>query len=116
MSNLLFGMAIMTIATLVGSSGALFFKLTSSKVEKNIFKLLKVPSLYFGFLFYGLSALIFVYGLRFGDLSALYPVAGLSYVWVSLLSVKFLKEKMNGYKWLGIGLILLGVAFIGFGA
>jgi len=116
MANLLLGMSIVALATLVGSSGALFFKLTSSKIEKNLFKLLKVPSLYLGFLFYGLSALLFVYGLRYGDLSALYPVAGLSYVWVSLLSVKFLNEKMNGYKWLGVCLILLGVIFIGLGA
>jgi len=114
--NLFLGMGIMTFATLIGSSGALLFKLTSQKLGKNIFKILKIPTFYLGAFLYGLSALLFVYGLRFGDLSSLYPVVGLSYVWVALLSVKYLGEKMNGYKWVGIILILIAVIFIGLGA
>ena len=33
--------------------------------------------------------------LKGGDLSILYPFVALTYIWVSLLSVKFLGEKMN---------------------
>ena len=40
----------------------------------------------------------------------------LVYVWVSLLSMFFLKEKMNKTKWLGVILIILGVTLIGLGA
>jgi uncharacterized membrane protein len=116
MKDLFLGMILAGISTLVGAFGALFFKYSSSHVNNGMFFLFKKPALYFGFLLYGLSALIFVYTLRFGDLSALYPLAGLSYVWVSFLSIWFLKEKMNEIKWFGIILILVGVVLIGMGA
>ncbi len=61
---------------------------------------------------YGVSAVIYVWALKYGRLSLLYPITSLSYVWVSLLSVKFLKENMNNYKWIGISLIILGVILI----
>ena len=112
----LIGMGIVAFGTLIGSVGALLFKLASANVNRNPLSLLKNSRIYGGTLLYGLSALIFVYALRFGDLSALYPVAGLSYVWISLLSIKFLGEKMNGYRWTGISLIIFGVVFIGLGA
>ena len=76
---------------------------------------MKNVGFYSGAILYGLSALIFVYGLKFGELSALYPVVALSYIWVSLLSIKLLGEKMNGYRWLGIFLILVAVVFVGIG-
>lgn len=117
MGNELFlGIGLITLATLVGSAGALFFKDASRHARKSLSALLKKPALYLGFLFYGSSALLYTFALGFGELSALYPVAGLSYVWISLLSVRFLKERMNELKWFGICLILVGVAFVGLSA
>lgn len=110
------GMALSVLATVIGSFGALLLKKTSARVNRNPFSLLKIGSIYGGVLLYGISALIFIYALRFGELSVLYPIAGLSYVWTAFLSVKFLKEEMNTYKWMGIFLILLGILFIGLGA
>jgi len=114
--GLLFGMGITALATIMGSIGALLFKKSSNHLGGGIFTLLKKPAFYIGFILYGLSALMFVYALRFGDLSALYPVGGLNYIWVSLLSIKYLGESMNKYKWLGVFLIILGVVFIGVGS
>jgi len=62
------------------------------------------------------NTVLFIPALRGGELSVLYPLVALVYVWVSLLSVRFLGEKMNPMKWLGIALILLGVTLIGLGA
>ena len=115
-SDLLFGMGIVALASMVVSVGAFMFKLASNNLEKGIVNLLKKPFFYSGLLLYGAASLVFVYALRFGDLSALYPLSGLNYIWVSLLSIKFLGEKINRYKWFGIFLIMLGVAFIGLGA
>ena len=116
MTNLFWGMGLVVFATLIGSGGALFFKYTSEHVSKNVFSLLKKPSLYLGIFLYGLSVPVFVFALKFGELSTLYPMVGLSYIWTSLLSIKFLKEKMKDIKWFGIISILLGVALIGVGA
>jgi uncharacterized membrane protein len=115
-SDLVTGILLTVFSTLIGSVGALSLKFASKYVHRNPLKVLKRPILYIGIGFYGISALIFVFALKFGDLSALYPVAALSYIWISLLSMKFLKEKMNDVKWFGILLILIGVVLIGLGA
>ena len=41
---------------------------------------------------YFLATLIFISALRKGNLNVLYPITSVSYIWVSLLSIKFLKE------------------------
>ena len=110
------GMVLVTISTIIGSVGALLFKFVSEHVTKNIFLILIRPSLYIAVILYGLSALVFVFALKFGDLSVLYPIAALSYIWVSLLSIIFLKEKMNLYKWSGLTSIILGIILIGISA
>jgi len=59
---------------------------------------------------------MFIPALKGGDLSILYPFVSVTYVWVALLSVRFLGEKMNKFKWIGIAMIILGVSFIGIGS
>ena len=53
---------------------------------------------------------------RGGDVSVLYPIVATSYIWVSFLSIYFLNEAMNFFKWLGIFTIILGIALIGYGS
>ncbi|MBI2145837.1 EamA family transporter [Candidatus Woesearchaeota archaeon] len=114
--EIIIGMGLVGISTLLGAIGALLFKISSTRITFNFVSLFRNVPIYFGIFLYGISALLFVYALRFGDLSSLYPIAGLSYVWVSLLSVFFLGERMNGYKWAGIASIMTAVVFIGIGA
>lgn len=102
------------IATLLGALGALFLKLGSGTAKLD-FSLLKNFKLMLGFFFYGISSIFFLIALRQEELSILYPFISLSYVWVSFLSIKYLGEKMNAWKWTGIALIILGVSLIGFG-
>ncbi|NOZ80799.1 MAG: EamA family transporter [DPANN group archaeon] len=111
-------------AVAFGSFGPLFLKrgadLLDFKLRKNLWKGLQVVfsnvDIYLGLGFYGISSVLFVYALRGGELSVLYPLVATSYIWTSLLSVKFLREKMNSRKWTGILFIILGVALIGFGS
>lgn len=115
-SNLIFGMGLVVLSTFTGSIGALFFKYTSEYTTKNLFYLLKEHTLYLGILFHVASILILVSSLKFGELSVLYPIAGLTHIWVSLLSIKFLNEKMTSINWFGIIMVVIGVFFIGLGA
>lgn len=64
---------------------------------------------------YGLFTVAMVLALREGELSMLYPIIALSYVWVTLLSYVLLKETANLYKNLGIVTIVIGVAILGRG-
>lgn len=103
------------IATIFGAIGALFLKLGADRLKFNFWKIIKNKYLVTGIISYILSTLIFVPSLKYGDLSILYPLVSTSYIWVILLSVHFLKEKMNKYKLIGICLIIIGVIFMGLG-
>ena len=103
------------IASALGATGALFFKLSSSKVHLDIMSVLTNWRLYLGGFFYLTSTFFFWYVLKNNHLSVVYPFVSLTYIFVELLSMKFLGEKMNMYKWAGIVLIVVGVSFIGIG-
>src|SRR5580698_8705673 len=59
------------------------------------------------------NALLLILALRDGELSMLYPIIALTYVWVNLLSMYFFNEHMNIWKALGIALVIGGVALLG---
>src|SRR3989344_5089172 len=68
-----------------------------------------------GFLSYGAGLIFMILALQRGELTVVYPIIATSYVWVSLLSPLFFPDSMNGWKWMGIGFILLSVSLLGFG-
>jgi uncharacterized membrane protein len=47
--------------------------------------------------------------LRQGELSLLYPVASLTYVWTMGLAAWRLKERLNAQKVIGLLLVLVGI-------
>ncbi|MBZ5606238.1 MAG: EamA family transporter [Acidobacteriia bacterium] len=76
--------------------------------------LTKLP-LFVGYSMYGFSMVLLVLALRHGELSALYPVIALTFVWVTILSVVVFHEHMNATKMAGVALIVIGVATLGRG-
>ena len=111
----LWAVGLVLLASLLGSFGPIMLKKASGKISFNIKDLFRNYYLIAGLLFYGLGTVLFIPALRGGELSVLYPLVASTYVWVSLWSIKFLKEKMNKYKWVGVGLVVLCVVFIGLG-
>jgi multidrug transporter EmrE-like cation transporter len=73
------------------------------------------PPLFLGYCLYGVFAGLLVYALRYGELSILYPVIALTYVWVSIISVVMFHESMNLMKVVGVIFIVTGVAVLGRG-
>lgn len=116
MPTQLWAIGLVVTATLVGAFGPILLKKASAKKLWSIRSLSTNYHLFGGIALYAIGTLLFIPALKGGDLSVLYPFVALAYVWVSLLSVKFLREKMNKLKWLGIALIILGVTFIGIGS
>lgn len=114
--TLLFAILLVIFATIIGSFGSLFFKLCSDKMSFNLRKLVHNYYLFFGFFLYGLSSILFLIALKGNPVSVLYPFVSFSYVWVTLLSLKYLNEKINKWKCIGIFLIMVGVVFIGLGS
>ncbi len=69
--------------------------------------------LLFGFALHACNALLLIFALRNGELSVLWPLYALSYVWVAFLSAYFFGDRINAWKIAGIALIILGVALLG---
>lgn len=68
-----------------------------------------------GYCLYGLNTVLMVFALRDGELSILYPIIALTYVWVTILSVVFFHEALNFFKLLGVAVVVMGVAVMGRG-
>ena len=109
----LWAIALVIMGGLFGSLGPIYLKKGSSMSFKHFYK---NYNLVWGLMFYGIGTVLFIPALKGGELSILYPIVSIMYIWVSLLSVKMLGEKMNKIKWIGILLIIIGVSLIGMGS
>ncbi|MFH1409291.1 MAG: EamA family transporter [Nanoarchaeota archaeon] len=103
-------------ASLMGGYASILMKKASASFGISIRKLIRNYPLIIAVALYGISTLIYIPALKYGELSVLYPLVAMTYIWTSLFSVRLLGEKMNNWKWMGIGFILLGVASIGAGS
>ncbi len=112
MNTQIISIALAVISSICAGLGQMGLKFGSMRTHKKLVHVLTNYILLTGLFFYGLSSIIFVVALRGHELTVLYPIASLNYVWVNLLSMKYLNEKMNKYKWLGILLIIIGVTFV----
>lgn len=74
-----------------------------------------IPQLFAGYCLYGLFTVMFVWALRHGELSILYPLIALGYVWVTITAVIAFHESMNPLKIVGLIVIMCGVAVLGYG-
>ena len=104
---------IILVVSLLSAFGGLYLKLGSKKFKLS-FKSLKNKFLIVGVLFNIFSLGLYIYVLKFEELSTLFPFIALNYVWVSIMSDYFLKEKVNFIKSMGIVFIMVGVSLIGF--
>ena len=79
-------------------------------------QLLTSWQLFAGLCVYGVGSMVMIVALKHGELSVLYPLISLNYVWVAILSVLLFQESMNPLKIAGICIIMLGVGVLGRGA
>jgi drug/metabolite transporter (DMT)-like permease len=107
--------ALVFFCTVLNAAAQLLFKRASAHFSLNLLDDITNIWLILGLLLYGGFTVAMVLALRQGELSMLYPIISLSYVWVTLLSYTLLGEKPQLYKNLGIGVIVIGVAILGRG-
>ncbi len=79
------------------------------RVGIRVFSNLKVLG---GFASYGISSLFWIIVLSKIDLSLAYPMLALNYVLVPLTAWLFLSEQVPPTRWLGIGVVIIGVIII----
>jgi drug/metabolite transporter (DMT)-like permease len=106
---------IVAACTILNAVAQILFKVAVRHMVLTPAGLLTNVPLIAGCACYGLFTIAMVLALREGELSMLYPIIALSYVWVTLLTYWLLKETPNLYKNLGIVTIVIGVAVLGRG-
>ena len=113
METSLWAMALAVLVTIIGTFGALFIKLGSRTFSFNLIAIIKNYKLMTGVALYVISNILFILALKGGDLSVMFPLLALGYIWIIPISVKFLGEKITTSKLIGIIFILVGVSLIG---
>jgi len=112
MPTTILSIILVIISSIIAGIGGFLFKGASKNLSLKFRKLLTNYKLILGFLFFGLAVIVYIIALKNGELNVIYPISSLTYVWSTLLAKKYLKEKINIYKWFGIALILLGAFFV----
>lgn len=109
--------ALVIFSAFLGAIGATLLKKSTEKLIRVTLKgLFTNKYLILGGLFFVTSSIIYIFTLRKGDLSVMYPIVSTTYIWTTVFSVKYIGEKMNLWKYAGLVAILLGVILIGLGS
>src|SRR5262249_49478999 len=102
------------VCTLLGAAAQILMKTGANHLAiQGLAGILSNLPLLAGYCLYGLSTLLLVLALRDGELSLLYPVIALTYVWVTILSRIIFHDRLSVSKLAGIAIIIAGVVVLG---
>lgn len=82
------------------------------KAIQFIFKLILVPGIWVSFTFSTISLIIWLVVLARADLNFAFSLDSMHYIFIALASGLFLKEKVCYKRWIGTGLIVLGITLV----
>jgi len=92
--------------------GSIFGALSMLFLKISILRKKLIKNLIFIAIIFGTGLIFGVLALRFGNLSIVYPITSLVYVWTVLLSKYVIKERVNTKEILGVILIIFGIILI----
>lgn len=104
--------ALVLVASVIGSVGAVFLKSGAIALRPTISSIIFNWKLAVGIATYLLSSVLFVKGMSNGELSMLFPMVSLGYICTLAWSRLFFNEAITRVKLMGIGLILVGIVLL----
>lgn len=122
--------ALMFCCTLIGALAQILLKTGTEQLGAHITlgQVVHDPTLFFkfalgivtnvkmfvGYMLYGVNTFLMAIALKGRELSRLYPIIALTYVWVTMLSIFVLPgEHLNWFRAAGIATIVTGVSLLG---
>ena len=102
-------------ASFIGSFGAVFLKLGAERMGGGIARVFTNYWLATGIMLYLGSSVFYMMGLAQGQVTVLYPMVSLGYLWAIIWARLFFKESFTIFKVGGLLMIIFGVALINFG-
>ncbi|MBI5282458.1 MAG: EamA family transporter [Candidatus Solibacter usitatus] len=103
------------LASFIGSFGAVFLKMGAGKLHRKILSLLLNWRLAAGVALYLLSFVFYYLGVRQGELSVLFPMVAVGYIWTMVWSRIFFGEPVTRRKVGGLALIICGMILLNLG-
>ncbi len=102
------------ICTILGAAAQILMKNgVNNMTHFSLMQAIQNVPLLAGYCLYGINTLLLMLALRDGELSMLYPIIALTYVWVTMLSTYFFNEHVTLLKLAGIMVIVAGVTVLG---
>lgn len=99
----------------IGSFGAVFLKLGAEYMHGSLARIVSNYWLAIGVVLYLLSSVFYIMGVAQGQLTVLYPMVSLGYIWAILWARLFFKEPFTKAKIGGLAMIVVGVGLINLG-
>lgn len=105
--------ALVCCCTILGAAAQIFMKWGANHLANpGLIGMATNMPLMAGYTLYGFSTVLLVLALKDGELSLLYPVIALTYVWVTALSFLIFHDHVNAFKVAGIVIIVAGVVVL----
>lgn len=102
------------VTTILAAAAQILMKNGVNQVDHiSVMQLVTNLPLLGGYCLYGINVLLLMIALRDGELSMLYPIIALGFVWVTMLSIYFFHEPLTLWKIGGIIMIVGGVTVMG---
>ena len=102
-------------ASFIGSFGTVFLKAGADKLERTVRGVLTNWRLAVGVCIFLTSFAMYTVAVKSGELTILYPMVSLGYLWTLFWSRLIFKEPLTRNKFVGIGMILCGVVVLNLG-
>lgn len=114
-------LTIALVSIFLGATGQFLFRLgmlsygkvTVGNIWRQLFGIISTPAIFFGFICFGISSILWLVVISRWELSYAYPMVALGYVIAIFYGTLLLQETITVPKILGSGLILFGIAVLG---
>lgn len=117
MTNQLYLMLAMGVASILGAGGQIMLKKATEILKLTPIALATNWYLWGFAILYGFGVIINIGAYKLGGkVQLLYPMISLSYIVAAFFAWKFLGETVSGWTWVGTVIIIIGVSVIGYGA
>ncbi len=105
---------LVVIATLFFTVAQLLYKIAAESIVYSITGVLFNYWLWIAIFLYSIGTFFFIYGIKEGELSSLYPLISTSFIWVAIISYFAFNESFGPNKFIGIGLIICGAIVLNY--
>lgn len=114
----IFYLSCLVVSIVLGALGQIFFKFGVTKEAAQgiafLFALLKNVWIYLGAVSYGISFILWMFVLKYYDVSFARPLTSIGYILTYVFAIVFLSEDFTPWRLAGILLITGGVVLLSF--